>query len=132
MTLTFELDLDILPLDLHAKIQVRMSVCSTTRVVTHTQTDRQTDDVKSITPVADTGCKKGTKALYIYYFLSTLSLVRLIGLSMASTTGIVMAAVCCMSLLLYQHASKVNAAPVGCLSGGCEDTVGQLPIDQVS
>ncbi len=57
MTLTFELDLDILPLDLHAKIQVRMSVCSTARVVTHTQTDRQKDDVKTITPVADAGCE---------------------------------------------------------------------------
>ena len=42
VTLTFELDLDILPLDLHAKIQVRMSVHSAVRVVTHRQ-----DDVKT-------------------------------------------------------------------------------------
>ena len=42
MTLTYELDLDILPLDLNAKIQVRMSVCSEVilrRTHTHTQTD---------------------------------------------------------------------------------------------
>ncbi len=38
-TLTYERDLDILPLDLHAKIQVRMSVCSLRRA---TQTHRQT------------------------------------------------------------------------------------------
>ncbi len=44
LTLIFELDLDILPLDLHAKIQVRMSVRSARRVVTHTHThtDRHT------------------------------------------------------------------------------------------
>ena len=57
MTLTFELDLDILPLDLHAKIQVCMSVCLVRRVVTHTHTDRQTHNVETITPVADAGCK---------------------------------------------------------------------------
>ena len=49
MTLTYELDLDILPLDLHTKIQVRMFVRSAVRVVTHT------NNVKSITPVADEG-----------------------------------------------------------------------------
>ncbi len=39
MTLTHKLDLDILPLDLHAKIQVCMSVCSDVIVRrTHTQT----------------------------------------------------------------------------------------------
>ena len=50
MTLTFELDLDILPLDLHTKIQFCMSVRLVVRVVTHrhTQTDRHTDDVKTI------------------------------------------------------------------------------------
>ncbi len=42
MTLTYELDLDILPLDLHAKIQVCMSVRSAVRVVTHGHTDTQT------------------------------------------------------------------------------------------
>ncbi len=46
MTLTNKLDLDILPLNLHAEIQVRMSVRLVMRVVTHTQTD----DVKTITP----------------------------------------------------------------------------------
>ncbi len=42
MTLTFELDLDIFPLDLHTKIQVCMSVRLAMRVVTHTQTHTQT------------------------------------------------------------------------------------------
>ncbi len=58
MTLTFTLDLDILPLDLHAEIQVFMSVRLAKRVVTHGHTDRQTHDVKTITPVADAGCNK--------------------------------------------------------------------------
>ncbi len=44
MTLIHELDLDILPLDLHAKIQVSMFLRSSGIVRrTHTQTDRQTD-----------------------------------------------------------------------------------------
>ena len=42
MTLTYELDLDILPLDLHTKDQVWMFVRSTVRVFTDRQTDRQT------------------------------------------------------------------------------------------
>ncbi len=46
MTLTKELDLDILPLDLHAKSLVYASLRSDVRVVT----DTQTDDVKTITP----------------------------------------------------------------------------------
>ncbi len=50
MTLTSELDLDILPFDVHAKIQVRMSIRLIVRVVTHTQTHTHTDDVKTITP----------------------------------------------------------------------------------
>ena len=60
MTLTYKLDLDILPLDLHAQIQVSMSVLSAVRVVTdtHTQgfTDTQTDDVKTITPNTSQTC----------------------------------------------------------------------------
>ncbi len=48
MTLTYELDLDILPLDLHAKIEVHMSVCLAGRV---RRTHTQTADVKTITPV---------------------------------------------------------------------------------
>ena len=56
MTLTFQLDLDILLLDLNTKNQVRMSVRSLVRVVTDRQTHTQTDDVKTITPVADAGC----------------------------------------------------------------------------
>ena len=46
MILPYELDLDILPLDLHDEIQVRTSVHSTVRVVT---AHRQTRDVKTIT-----------------------------------------------------------------------------------
>ncbi len=46
LTFTYELDLDILPLDLHTKIQVCMSVNSAVRVVTH----RKTDDAKTVTP----------------------------------------------------------------------------------
>ena len=42
MTLTFELDQDILPLDLHTEIQVCMSFRLAVRVVTHRHTDRQT------------------------------------------------------------------------------------------
>ncbi len=56
MTLTFKLDLDILPLDLHAEIQVCTSVRSAVRA-RHTHTDRQNDDAKTVTPVADAGCK---------------------------------------------------------------------------
>ena len=49
MTLTYLPDLDILPLDLHANIQVHMSVRLAGRVRrTHTHT--QTDDVRTITP----------------------------------------------------------------------------------
>ena len=61
MTLTYKLDLDILPLDLHAEIQVRMSVRLVVRVVTHTQTDRhihrqcQNYYTRHVT---DVGCKK--------------------------------------------------------------------------
>ena len=50
MPLTYKSDLDTLPFDLHAKIQVRTSVRLAVRVVTDTQTDTQTDDVKTITP----------------------------------------------------------------------------------
>ncbi len=57
MTLTYELDLDILPFDLHAKSQVHMSVRLTMRVVT----DRQTHNIKTITPDTsqNLGCKNG-------------------------------------------------------------------------
>ncbi len=48
MTLTYELDLDILQLDLHAKIQVCMSVRSAGIA---RRTDRHTNDVKTITPI---------------------------------------------------------------------------------
>ena len=42
MTLSYKLDLDIHPLDLHTKIQVCMSVCLAVRVVTRTHTHTQT------------------------------------------------------------------------------------------
>ena len=58
MTLTYELDLDILPPDQHTKDQVCMFVRSAMRVFTDRQTD--TDDVKTITPVADAGCNEGS------------------------------------------------------------------------
>ncbi len=52
MTLTLELDLDILPLDLHAKIHVRMSVRSAGIArQTDGQTHTQTNDVKTITAI---------------------------------------------------------------------------------
>ena len=66
MTLTYELDLDILPLDLHAKIQV----CTSVRLGfiarrTDGHTDTQTQDVKTITPdTSETwGVKKTAYAL---------------------------------------------------------------------
>ncbi len=49
MTLTYKLDLGILPLDLHAKTQIRTSVRSAVRVVKDRHTHRQTDDAKTIT-----------------------------------------------------------------------------------
>ena len=47
MTSTYELDLDILPLDLHAKIQVYMSV---RMAGIERRTDGKTHHVKTITP----------------------------------------------------------------------------------
>ncbi len=63
MTLTYELDLDILPLDLYTEIQVCMSVRLAVRVVTDTQTHTQTDDVKTIT--SDTSQTWGVKIPYV-------------------------------------------------------------------
>ena len=59
MTLNFELNLDTLSPDLHAKVQVYMSVHSA-RVMRwmDRRTDTQTNDVKTITPTADAGCDK--------------------------------------------------------------------------
>ncbi len=52
MTLTFDLDLDIHPPDLHAKIQVRMSVHSAMKARhTDRRKDGQTERVKTITPI---------------------------------------------------------------------------------
>ena len=49
---TYELDLDILPLDLHVKMQVRMAVRSARRA-----RHRCTDNVKTVALSADAGCK---------------------------------------------------------------------------
>ncbi len=58
MTLTYELDLDILPLDVHAKIQVCMFVRSAVRVrQTDTHTDTQTmPKLLHPTRLRDVGC----------------------------------------------------------------------------
>ncbi len=56
MTLTYKLELDILRLDIHAKIKVCMYVCLARRV-RRTHTDRQTHDVNTITPdTSETWC----------------------------------------------------------------------------
>ncbi len=57
MTLTPELDLDILPLDLHDTFQFRMSVHSVSRVVTHTHghTRCQNYYTRHVTDVSQTG-----------------------------------------------------------------------------
>ncbi len=57
MTLTYKLDLDILPLDLYAKIQVPMKVRSP-RKVRQMHTHRHTDNVKTITRDTSKGCNK--------------------------------------------------------------------------
>ncbi len=60
MSLTHNLDLDIVPLDLHAEIQVRMFDRLAMRVLTDTH--RHTDDVKTknyyTRHVSDVGCIK--------------------------------------------------------------------------
>ena len=57
MTLNYELDLYILPLNVHAKIHFCMSVRSAVRVrQTDRHTDTHTDNVKTITPdTSETG-----------------------------------------------------------------------------
>ncbi len=50
MTLTYKLNLDILPLDLYTKIQVCMSVRLVVRVVPHTYTDTQNTMSKLLHP----------------------------------------------------------------------------------
>ena len=64
MTLTLKRDLDIHPLDLHAKIQVRMSVRLDDRV---RQKDRHTHNAKTITPItsATWGVIRGQRRPYM-------------------------------------------------------------------
>ncbi len=59
MTLTIELDLDMVQVDLHVKFLVRTSNGSVVRVLTdgHTHTDRQSDGTDSITATTDAGGK---------------------------------------------------------------------------
>ena len=71
VTLNFIPDIDILPLDLHAKTEVCISVRSVMRA-RHTHT--QNDNAKTITPVADVGCKNAQNYLqeqskYIFFTL---------------------------------------------------------------
>ena len=56
MSLTYELDLVILPFDLHHEIQVRTCVCLAMRVVTDRQTDTQCQNYYT-RHVTDVGCK---------------------------------------------------------------------------
>ncbi len=56
MTLTYDLDLDILRFDLHAKNQVYISVLSAKRSRQRAR-DRHTHDVKTTTPSANVGYK---------------------------------------------------------------------------
>ncbi len=75
MTLIFELDLDILPLDLHTEIQVCMSVRLAVRVVTHRQTHTQTHThtqtmSKLLHPtrhIRDVGCKNLCISVWAYF-----------------------------------------------------------------
>ena len=53
MTLTIDLDLDIVQVDLHVKFCVRTSNGSIVRVLTDRQTDRQKDGSDSMTSTAD-------------------------------------------------------------------------------
>ncbi len=60
MTLTYELDLDILTPNLHAEIQVCMFVCSAVRA---RRTYTQKDDAKTITP--DASLTRGVKTHWL-------------------------------------------------------------------
>ncbi len=54
MTLIYELDLHVVPLHLHAKIQLFVFVRLAWRERrTDRQADRQTHDIKTFTPIAD-------------------------------------------------------------------------------
>ena len=59
MTLTFQLDLDMIQVDLHVRFLVRMSNGSSVRVLNyrHTLPHRHTDGTDSITSTADAGGK---------------------------------------------------------------------------
>ncbi len=63
-----------------------MYVCLAVRVVTDRHTDTQTDDVKTITPVADVGCKnrKMDGGYQVYYLSATWSIIGTIKSKTAS------------------------------------------------
>ena len=65
MTLTYKLDLDILPLDLHAKIQVSMYIRLYVRVVTQTHRQCQNYYTRHVT---DVGCNN--PCMYVCIFVS--------------------------------------------------------------
>ncbi len=84
MTFTFKLDLDILLLDLHVKIQVCMSVRSADRVRrtdgrTDTRTDRHADHAKTITPI--TSEKWGVKIVFLVILYSLLKQNKSLGVT---------------------------------------------------
>ncbi len=64
MTLIFKLDLDILPPDLHTKIQGCMFVRWALRA---RQTHTHTDNAKTITPVADAGCNNRNSCWHLSF-----------------------------------------------------------------
>ncbi len=53
-----------------------MSVCLARRVVTHTHGHTHTHDVKTITPVADVGCKNILKGYEIVIYFSATTIRR--------------------------------------------------------
>ncbi len=72
MTLTYQLDLDILLLDIHAKIQVCMSVHAFNR---ENETHKQTNGVKTITPVTS----ETWEVILVYTYLSEFYKIHRIG-----------------------------------------------------
>ncbi len=73
MTLTIELDLDVVQADLHVKFLVHTSNGSVVRVLTDGYTDRQTDWTNSITSTADAeGNKQSVRKFSLHVFKATI------------------------------------------------------------
>ncbi len=66
MTMTYILNLDILPLDLHDKCQVCMSLRLAARVVTERPTERHTHFVKTITSIRCKNIKENGLDFLLY------------------------------------------------------------------